>query len=132
MDIVLGPRQASTMAVLVPGPNTLPDYVQMSRLLASAVGQGMMQFTQAVTPQTAVGAPLLGQTTTLDTRKGIDCNQIAKLKDACGISLAKEIPNIWYVIQNTKGKTFDTYRAHLAKSIDSWCHTQHIERDKSI
>jgi hypothetical protein len=29
-------------------------------------------------------------------------------------------------------KTFDTYRAHLAKSIDLWCCTQHIERDKSI
>jgi hypothetical protein len=45
LDVMLGPRQASTTAALVPGPNTLPDYMQMSRLLASAVGQGMMQFT---------------------------------------------------------------------------------------
>ncbi len=85
-----------------------------------------------MTPQAEVGAPLLGQTTNLDTGKGFDHNQITKLKDACGISMAKEIPNIWYVIQSTKGKTFDTYRAHLAKSMDSWCCTQHIERDKSI
>jgi hypothetical protein len=60
LDIVLGPRQASMTAALVPGPNTLPDYVQMSRLLAYAVGQGMMHFTQAVTPQAVVGALLPG------------------------------------------------------------------------
>jgi hypothetical protein len=72
-----------------------------------------------VTPQAAVGAPLPGQKTTLDTGKGFDYNQIAKLKDACSVSMAKEILNIWYVIQSMKGKTFDTYHAHLAKSIDS-------------
>jgi hypothetical protein len=27
LDIALGPRQASTMAALVPNPNTLPDYM---------------------------------------------------------------------------------------------------------
>jgi hypothetical protein len=32
--------------------------------------------------------------TTLDTGKGFDCNQIAKLKDTCGVSMAKEIPII--------------------------------------
>jgi hypothetical protein len=99
LDVALGPRKASTMAALVLGPNTLPDYVQMSRLLASAVGQGMMHFTQAVTPQAAVGASLPGQITTLNTGEGFDRDQIAKLKDACGVSMAKEIPNIWYIIQ---------------------------------
>jgi hypothetical protein len=29
-------------------------------------------------------------------------------------------------------KTFDIYRAHLAKSIYLWCCTQHIERDNPI
>jgi hypothetical protein len=29
LDIAMGPRHTSTMAELVPGPNTLPDYVQM-------------------------------------------------------------------------------------------------------
>jgi hypothetical protein len=129
---VTGPQQASTMAALGPGPNTLPDYMQMSRLLASTVGQDMMQFTQAVMPQAAVSAPLPGQMTTLDTGKRLDRDQIAKLKGTSGISMAKEIPHIWSAIQSTKGKTFDTYCAHLAKLIDSWCRTQHIERDKSI
>jgi hypothetical protein len=113
LEIALGPRQASTMAVLVPGPNTLPDYVHMSRLLASAAGQGMMQFTQAVTPQA-------GERTTHDTGKGFDRDQILKLKDVCGVSMAKEIPHNWSVIQSMNGKTLDSYRAHLAKSIDSW------------
>jgi hypothetical protein len=51
LDIALGPCAASTMAALVPDPNTLPDYVKMSKLLASTVGQGMMQFTQVVMPK---------------------------------------------------------------------------------
>jgi hypothetical protein len=29
-------------------------------------------------------------------------------------------------------KSFDTYRTHLAKSINSWCRSHHINRDKSI
>jgi hypothetical protein len=45
---------------------------------------------------------------------------------------AKDIPNIWFVIQSTKGKAYDTYRDHLKKSIKAWCRTRHIERDKSI
>jgi hypothetical protein len=36
------------------------------------------------------------------------------------------------VTQASKGKSFDTYRAHLAKSVDSWCHSHHIECNKSI
>jgi hypothetical protein len=28
--------------------------------------------------------------------------------------------------------SFDTYCTHLAKSVNSWCHSHHIERDKSI
>jgi hypothetical protein len=46
--------------------------------------------------------------------------------------LAQEIPNIWYVIQSTKGKAYDTYRDHLKKAIKSYCRTRNIERDKSI
>jgi hypothetical protein len=77
-----------------------------------------MQLTQAVMPHAAVGAPLLGQTATLDTGKGFDRDQIVMLKDACGVSMAKKSPHIWYVIQSTKGKTFDTYLARLAIYID--------------
>ncbi len=31
-----------------------------------------------------------------------------------------------------KRKSIDTYRAHIAKSINSWCRAHHIDRDKSI
>jgi hypothetical protein len=36
------------------------------------------------------------------------------------------------VIQSTKGKSFDSYRAHIAKSLELWCRSHHIDRDKSI
>ncbi len=36
------------------------------------------------------------------------------------------------LIQATKGKSFDSYRTHLAKSVDAWCCLHHINRDKSI
>jgi hypothetical protein len=64
--------------------------------------------------------------------KGFDRDQIAKLKDPCGVMSAKDIPNIWSVIQATKGKAHDSYRDHLKKSMESWCRSRHIERDKSI
>jgi hypothetical protein len=64
--------------------------------------------------------------------KGFDRDQIAKLKDACGVMSAKDIPNIWSVIQATKGKSHDSYRNHLKKSMESWCRSRYIERDKSI
>ncbi len=80
LDVTMGPSATTTMAAMIPDLITLPDYRQMSRLFASAVGQGMMQFTQAVAPQAAVGAPLLWHTTTLNTGRELDRDQIAKLK----------------------------------------------------
>ena len=78
----------------------------------------------------------MGDETALATGKGIDQDQIVKFKfkDACGVRNAQQIPAIWSVIQSTKGKRFDTYRAHthIAKSIDLWCRSHHIDRDKSI
>ena len=110
------------------------DQLNMARLLASTVGQGMLHFTQAVAGQTTTGAT--GQLTQgaipFDMSKGFDRDQIAKLKDACGVMSAKDIPPIWSVIQATKGKAHDTYRDHLKKSIEAWCRSRHIERDKSI
>ncbi len=50
----------------------------------------------------------------------------------CGVPNAQHIPAIWSVIQATKGKSVDSYRAHLAKSIDAWCRLHHINRDKSL
>ena len=136
LDMALGKRPArdwpppSVVAQQAP----LHDHLHMARLLASTMGQGMMQFTQAVATQsTAGGAGLLGQgTTPLEMSKGFDRDQIAKLKDACGVMSAKDIPNIWSVIQATKGKAHDSYRDHLKKSIELWCRSRYIERDKSI
>ena len=91
----------------------------------------MMQFSQTVTP-TVGSAGTAGGDTALATGKGFDQDRIAKLKDACGIHNAQQIPAIWLVIQSTKGKSFDTYRAHIAKSLDLWCRSHHINHDKLI
>ena len=137
LDMALGKRPSATgptQGVRFQQPQHMNDQLQMARLLASTVGQGMMQFTQAVAGQTTSGgAGTLAQgATPLEMSKGFDKDQIAKLKDACGVMSAKDIPNIWSIIQATKGKAHDTYRDHLKKSIESWCRTRHIERDKSI
>ncbi len=80
----------------------------MSRLLATTIGTNMLQFLQAVAPHgSAVGG--LGAATSLEVGKGFDTDQIAKLKDACGVRDAHQIPPIWYIIEKSKGKTFDTY-----------------------
>jgi hypothetical protein len=56
-----------------------------------------------MTPQVgAMGAT--GGKTALATGKGFNQDQIAKLKDACGIRNAQQIPLIWSVIQASKGK----------------------------
>ncbi len=91
-----------------------------------------MHFTQAVAPQAPAGAILLGQTASLKMGKGFDRDQIAKLKDVCGVKLTKDIPHIWYKIQSTKGKAYGTYHGDLKKSIESWCRTRHIKQDTSI
>ena len=91
----------------------------------------MLHFSQAVTP-TGGAAGATGSETALATRKGFDQDQIAKLKDACGVRNAQHIPAIWSVIQAIKGKSFDSYRAHIAKSLELWCRSHHIDRDKSI
>ncbi len=135
LDMVLGPRPSKTLPVAAGNQPQFQDYLQMSRLLASTVGQGMMQFSQAVATQATMGgaaSPGQGAITPLEASKGFNRDQIAKLKDACGVMSAKDIPNIWFVIQSTKGKAYDMYRDHLKKSIEAWCRTRHIERDKSI
>jgi hypothetical protein len=94
-------------------------------------GTKMMQFSQAVAPQGgAMG--LTGNETDLSTGRGFDQGQIAKLKDACGVCNAQQIPPIWSVIHASKGKSFNTYRAHLTKSVNAWCYSHHINRDNSI
>ena len=91
----------------------------------------MMQFSQAVTT-TGGAAGATGGDTALATGKGFNQDQIVKLKDACGVQNAQQIPIIWLVIQSTKGNSFDTYRAHIAKSHELWCRSHHIDHNKYI
>ena len=57
---------------------------------------------QAVAP---AGGGLSGTGSALEAGKGFDRDQVARLKDACGVMQAKDIPTIWYAIQSTKGKS---------------------------
>jgi hypothetical protein len=107
------------------------DYLALSRMFATAIGANMMQFSQAAAPQGGSVELTVGKTV-LATGKGFDQDQIAKLKDACGIRNAQQIPAVWLVIQATNGKSIDTYRMHIAKAINSWCRSHHINRDKAI
>jgi hypothetical protein len=126
LDVALGPQPTQApQAVTTPQP-LMADYLQLSLLLAATVGQGMMQFTQALAPQAEPGAAALGQTASLETGKGFDSDQIAKLNNTCGIKLATDSPHIWYMIQTTKGEVYDTYRDHFKKFIKSWCCTWHV------
>ena len=101
--------------------------VEMSHLLATTIGTNMLQFLQAVVPH-MLSAAGSGTTTSLEVGNGFDIDQISKLKDACGVRNAKQIPPIWAVIQKSKGKMFDTYQAHLTKAMDLWCRMKHIKR----
>ena len=60
-------------------------------MLATTIGKNMMQFSQAIIPVAGAGGAMEGETA-LATGKGYDQDQIAKLKDACGVSNAQQIP----------------------------------------
>ena len=100
-------------------------------MLSTTIGTNMMQFSQNVTP-TVGAAGTTGSDTALATGKDSDQDQIAMFKDACGVRNAQQIPAIRSVIQSTKGKSFDTYPAHIPKSLELWCRLHHIDRDKSV
>jgi hypothetical protein len=122
LDVSVGPCPSVSTVVLMrmAGNQQGMDYLALYTILARTIGSNMLQCSQSITRQVgAAGAT--GGKTALTTGKGFDQDQIAKLKDACSIRNAQQIPPIWSVIQASKGKRFDTYRAHLAKSIDSWC-----------
>jgi hypothetical protein len=69
------------------------DYLALSKMLATTIDTNMMQFSQAVAPKGAA-AGLAGNETALSTGKGFNQDQIAKLKDACGVHNAQQIPPI--------------------------------------
>jgi hypothetical protein len=132
LDISLGPRPGgSPQATAGPAANGGMDYSALPRMLATKIGTTMMHLNQTVALQGG-GQGLLGNKTALSTGKGFDQDHVAKLKDACGVRNAQQIPAIRSIIQATKGKSFDSYRTHIAKSVDAWCRSHHIDRDKSI
>jgi hypothetical protein len=133
LDIAFGPRPATSAAPAagMKGNQPAMDFLALLKMLSTTIGTNMMQFSQTVTPTVGSTGTTDGDTA-LATGKGFDQDQIAKLKDACGVRNAQQIPAIWSVIQSTKGKSFDTYRAHIAKSLNLRCRSHHIDRDKSI
>jgi hypothetical protein len=133
LDIAFGPHPSTSAAPVAGRTGNQPamDFLALLKMLLTTIGTNMMQFSQAVTP-TGGAAGATGGDTALATGKGFDQDQIAKIKDACGVRNAQQIPAIWSVIQSTKGKSFDTYRAHIAKSLKLWCRSHHIDRNKSI
>jgi hypothetical protein len=133
LNITLGPRPSGvtlTMMAVVMGTQAI-NYLTMSKMLATTIGANMMKFSQAMTP-VSTGVVTAGNDTALATGKGFDQDQIAKLRGMCCMHNAQQISPIWAVIQGSKGKSFHTYCAHLAKSIKLWCRSHHIDRDESI
>jgi hypothetical protein len=69
------------------------DYLAMSKMLATTIGANMMQFSQAMTPISAA-VRTTDNDTTLTTGKGFNQDQIAKLRDVCGVCNTQQIPPI--------------------------------------
>jgi len=131
LDVSLGQRPAVTAPAPPPAPTastTAGDYLALSQMFAT----NMLQLSQTIVAQVGTGAPVGGGDTALATGKGFDQDQIAKLKDVCGVRLGANIPSIWSVIQSSKGKSYDTYRAHISNAMETWARANHIEMDKSI
>jgi hypothetical protein len=131
LDVSFGPWPL--VAASVPQPvttasKTVAEYLALSKMLAT----NMLQFSQNIATQVGTVAPIGGGNTALATGKGFDQDQIAKLKDVCGVHLGAHIPTIWAVIQASKGKSYDSYRAHISNAMEAWARTNHIEVDKSI
>ena len=127
LDVSLGPRKLVAAAESQPAngaTNTAAEYLALSKLLAT----NMLQFSQNIAAQVGTAAPIGSGETALATGKGFDQDQIAKLKDVCGVRLGAHIPTIWAVIQASKGKSYDSYRTHITKSMESWARANHIVR----
>ena len=95
LDIAFGPRPSTSAgpAAGMIGNQPAMDFLALSQMLLTIIRTNMMQFSQAVTP-TGGAAGSTGGETALATGKGFDQDQIAKLKDACGVRNAQQIPAI--------------------------------------
>ena len=131
LDGSLGPRPMVAASASQPAnmaTNTAAEYLALSKMLAT----NMLQFSQNIAAQVGTAALTRGGDTALATGKDFDQDQIAKLKDVCGVRVGANIPTIWAIIQASKEKSYDSYRAHIAKAMESWARANHIELDKSI
>jgi hypothetical protein len=109
LDIAFGPRphMAAGPSADLTSNQPAMDFLKLSQMLSTTIGTNKMQFSQAVTP-TVGAAGATGSETALATGKGFDQDQIAKLKDACGVHNSQQIPAIWSLIESTKEMSFDT------------------------
>ncbi len=118
LDIRSRPRPAGATRALTSAATTpAVDYLTLSKILATMIDTNILQFSQAIVLQAAAGGNSCAKMV-LATGKGFDQDQIAKLRDACGVCNAQQIPSIWAVIQASKGKSFNMYCTHRAKSVD--------------
>ena len=118
LDVSLSPRPLVATSAPQPTPkasNTAAEYIALSKMLAT----NMLQFSQNIAAQVGTAAPIGGGNTALATGKGFDQDQIAKLKDVCGVRVGAHIPTIWAVIQASKGKSYDFYRANISKAMET-------------
>ena len=93
LDIAFGPRPPTAAGPLAGVTSNQPamDFLKLSHMLSTTIGTNMLQFSQAVTP-TGGAAGATGSETALATGKGFNQDQIAKLKDACGVRNAQKNP----------------------------------------
>ncbi len=125
LDVSLGPRPAVTAPAPPPATTAstnAAEYLALSKMFAT----NMLQLSQNIAAQVGTGAPIGGGNTALATGKGFDQDQITKLKDVCGVRLGANIPTIWFVIQLSKGKSYDSYPAHISNAMELWAGMNHI------
>ena len=118
LNVSLGPRPlvaASAPQPATTASNTAAEYLALSKMLAT----NMLQFSQNIAAQVGTAAPIGSGDMALATGKGFDQDQIAKLKDVCGVRVGAHIPTIWAVIQASKGKSYDFYRANISKAMET-------------
>ena len=101
LDIAFGPRPPTAVGPSAGLTSNQPamDFLKLSQMLSTTIGTDMLQFSQAITP-TGGAAGATGSETALATGKGFDQDQIAKLKDACGVRNAQQIPVIAPTLQS--------------------------------
>jgi hypothetical protein len=105
LDITLGPwPSCGNPTTTAGGAGTQAiNYLAMSKMLATTIGANMMQFSQAMTTG-LMGVVTAGNDMALATGKGFDQDQIAKVRDPCGVCNAQQIPPFGLSFRGAKVK----------------------------